>query len=174
MATRVIYGAEVDQTKGNPSNIRYDVIGANSTQFSVGDPVAVSSGKLIVGSAAAEATSLVIYGVAVKDQTLTSTNATVAKVYPGFVPAEDTVFLMGTNSDLTGNATDVGKFYALTGTTGAIQVDTTFGVTTAASRVVEIVKVDPFNEGGTGVGSGLRQVLIRFVKTPYTNINITP
>lgn len=161
------YGAKVWQEDQNGSNIRYDIIGNNSENFDVGDPVARNStGELIVYTG-----TIAIVGVAVKDQTLASDNETVAKVCPGYVPAEDTVFLMGTNSDLTDNATDYGKYYKLTGTTGAVLVDTTTGVQTGNSRQVMILKVDPRGVGGTGSGSGLREVLVKFFKTPMQNVS---
>src|SRR3990167_4745820 len=162
----VLYGASVFGENNNGSNIRYDVLGKNSEQFNVGDPVYVTAGDLAVYSG----TSAIV-GVAVKDQTLTSTNVTVAKVSPGYVPAENTVFLMGTNSDLTSNATDFGKAFKLTGATGAVLVDVASGVVTGNSRQVIILKVDPRQIGGTGSGSGLREVLVKFFKTPIQNVN---
>ena len=158
MAT--LYGARVFQENSKDSNIRYDVIGDNSEVLAIGDPVYINSTNeldIYTGTVA-------ILGVAVKSQTLASDNETVAKVRPGFIPAADTIFLMGTNSDLTNNATDVGKFYKLTGATGAVQVDVSAGVTTGNARIVQIVRVDPREVGGTGAGSGLREVLVRFVK----------
>lgn len=165
MAT--LYGAKVYQENRSESDVRYDVIGNNSEEFTAGDPVTVSSGDLVVAG-----TTDVIYGIAIKSQTLDADNETVAKVCPGYIPADlSTTFLMGTNSDLTGNATDGGTYYKLTtATTGTVQVDVTSGVQTTTSRVVEIVKVDPRNIGGTGAGSGLRECLVRFVKTPVINV----
>lgn len=160
-----LFGAQVYQELGNPSNARYDIIGNNSEVFTANDIVSTSGNDLIVAGA-----TDVIFGVTLKTATMTSDNETVAKVCPSVVPAENTVFLMGTNSDLTGNATDDGNYYKLTGTTGAQQVDVASGVTTTTSRIVEIVKVDPRNIGGTGAGSGLREVLVRFVKTPVLNV----
>lgn len=167
MAAATPTGAQLFQENRNESDIRYDTIGKNSEVIAVNDILCISSGVLKVGTIA-------IVGVAVKGQTLTSSNQTVAKVYPGYIPVDNnTIFLMGTNSDLTGNATNGGTFYKVTGATGAQLVDVTAGTVTGSDRTVEIVKVDPFNEGGTGAGSGLRKVLVRFVNTPYTNINIT-
>ena len=168
MAT--INGAYVWQELSQPSNIRYDVLGKNSVAYTVGDPVKISSGVLDVAG-----TTDTVVGVAVKTQTMASTNQTVAKIYPGYIPADPTtIFLMGTNGDMTGNATDGGTFYKLTtATTNTVQVDQASGAQTGANRVVEIVKVDPYNVGGSGAGSGLRQVLVRFIKTPYSNIQIT-
>lgn len=164
-----IYGASVAQENRNESDLRYDTIGKNSEAMTVGDPLTISSGVLQVAG-----TTDSITGVAAKTATMTSDNATVAKVTPAYVPADQTIFLMGTNADLTGNTTNGGTYYKLTAaTTGTVQVDVTSGVQTTSSRVVEIVKVDPFNLGGTGAGSGLRTCLVRFVKTPYTNVTIT-
>lgn len=163
MAT--LYGAQVFQELSNPSNVRYDIIGNNSEVFTSNDIVSTSSGDLIVAGA-----TDVIFGVTTKTQTMTSTNETVAKVCPPVIPAEGTVFLMGSNGDFAGNDTDVGTYYKLTGTTGAQQVDQASGVTTTTSRIVEIVKVDPRNIGGSGAASGLRECLVRFVKTPILNV----
>lgn len=162
----IIYGASVYQTSGNPLNLRYDTLGKDSEVIAAGDPLTIASGVLAVASA----TSTII-GVAAGAATMPATNDT---VYPAFVPVEDgMIFLMGTNSDLTDNETDGGTYYKLAGTTGAVLVDVTSGAQTTSNRVVEIVKVDPNGVGGTGSGSGLRQCLVRFVKTPYTNVTIT-
>lgn len=166
----VINGASVVQENRNETDVRYDIIGKNSEVFAVGDPVTVASGVLKVAGA-----TDTIVGYAVKAQTMASNNQTVAPiVYPGYVPVDNnTIFLMGSNGDFTGNATDAGTYYKLTGTTGAVQVDQASGVQTGANRIVEIVKVDPFGDGGSGSGSGLRTLFVRFVKTPYTNVQIT-
>ena len=71
---------------------------------------------------------------------------------------------MGTNSDLTDDATDYGTYYRLTGATGAVKVDVSTGVVTNNERQVMIVKVDPRGIGGTGASSGLRECLVKFVK----------
>lgn len=165
-----IYGASVAQENRNESDLRYDTFGKNSEVITVGDPLTIASGQLAVAG-----TTNTIIGVAAKTDTMTSSNVTVAKVTPPYVPAfTQTLFLMGTNADLTGNGTDGGTYYKLTAaTTATVQVDVTSGVQTGANRVVEIVKVDPFNLGGTGAGSGLRTCYVRFVKTPYENVTIT-
>lgn len=164
----VLNGATVFQTVGNPNNLRSDAIGKNSEVFASGDPVMLSSGVLAVVTG-----TNAIVGVVVKKVTMASDNQTVAKVAPSYIPSDNqTIFLMGTNADLTGNATDPGTYYKLTGTTGAVKVDVASGVQVTSSRQVEIVKVDPRNVGGTGAGSGLREVLVRFVSTPYSDINI--
>lgn len=158
-----LFGAQLIQEGRNESDYRYDTIGANSTTFAVGDPVSLSSGTLIV----ATATSNVV-GVCAKAVVTTSNNQTVAKVTVPFIPiSESSIFLMGANGSFTGNATDGGTYYKITGTTGAVQVDQASGVQTTTSRVVEIVKVDPQN------ASDLTQVAVRFVKTPYENVQIT-
>ncbi len=145
----VIYGASVAQSAQNPVNVLYDIIGKNSAAFTVGDPIT---------------------------QTMATNNlAAGTNVAPGYIPVDnDTLFLMGVNTDLTNTATNFGNYCALTAnTTGTVQVDGSNVAQTTSNRVVAIQVVDPFNEGGTGSGSGLRTVLVRFVKTPYTNVTIT-
>ena len=145
---RTIYGAEVFRTSDGSGtvNVSYDALGKNSEVIAVGDIVGLASGLLLV-------TTATMIGVAVKTQTLTSDNQTVAKVKPGYVPiTDDTLFLMGANSDLT-VATAPGTYYPITGATGTQQIDVDGGVSTGATRNVEIVQVDPFNEGGTMLGS---------------------
>lgn len=166
---QVIYGASLYKSAGNETDIVYDAIGKNSEAITAGDPLTIASGVLAVAG-----TTNTVVGIAVKTQTMASNNQTVAKVTPGYIPIKnDDIYLMGTTSDLTGNATNGGTYYCLTAaTTGTLQVDTA-GANTGASRVVEIIKVDPQNIGGTGASSGLRQVLVRIVKTPYTNVTIT-
>lgn len=165
----IIYGASVNNSFKLETDLSYDAIGKNSEAITVGDPLTIASGLLQVAG-----TTNTIVGIAAKTQTLASNNQTVAKIAPGYIPADSALFLMGTNADLTGNATDGGTYYKLTAaTTNTVQVDVTSGVQTGANRVVEIVEVDPFNDGGTGSGSGLRKAIVRFVKTPYTNVTIT-
>lgn len=158
-------GAKLYSNRVLETDYQYDAIGKNSEAIASGDPLTVASGLVKVVSAATDA----IIGVAAKTQTLASDNQTVAKIAPAYIPAEDSIFFMYTNADLTGNATNGGTFYGLTGGTGAVLVDVTSGVTTTTSRQVEIVKVDPRNIGGTGAGSGLREVLVKFFRTPTRN-----
>lgn len=166
---RTIYGAELFQSPKNEVNANYVALGKNSEVFANYDIVSISGATGAETLGVAAATSVVV-GVIVKGATMTSTNQTVAKVVPGYITAEEgNLFLMGTNSDLTDTLTDYGKYYKLSGATGAQVVDVSSGVQTTTNRVVQVIKVDPFNEGGTGSGSGLRQVIIRFVKTPVLN-----
>lgn len=162
----IIYGLTEIQTTQNESYLRYDSLGADSAVFAVGDPVSIQSGSLSVATA-----TQTIVGVAVKAATMPSTNDA---TYVPFIPIQiDSIYLMGTNADLTDNETDGGTYYKITGTTGVVQVDVVSGVQTGASRIVEIIKVDPFNQGGSGSGSGKRVVYVRVVKTPYMNVQIT-
>ena len=165
MAT--LYGARLWQSDGGEPELRYDALGKNSEVFTQGDIVGLATGELLVQTSA-------VVGVVVKTATMTSTNTTVAKVYPGFIPVyDDQLWLMSTDSDLTDNHTDGGTYYGITGATGAQLVAVSQGARTTTNRTLEIVKVDPYNEGGTGAGSGLRKVLVRILKTPYTNITAT-
>jgi hypothetical protein len=161
--SQVLYGATPYNPNDAELDLNYDAVGKNSEAFTNGDPVYYISGQLAVAG-----TTQAIAGVVAQTVTMSSTNAVAAGtgVAPGYFPvSEDTVFLMGTNADLTGNATDVGTFYKLTAnTTGTVQVDVANGVQTTTSRVVMIKKVDPQGLGGTGAGSGLRQCLVVFVK----------
>jgi hypothetical protein len=168
---QVIYGASLYQSEANETDIRYDAIGDNSEAFTAGDPVTIESGGTLAVAGTTAATGIV--GVAVKTQTMASNNETVAKVCPGYIPIRSNdIYLMGTTADAV-VLTGPGTYYCLSAaTTGTLQVDNA-GANTGASRVVEVVKVDPQNIGGTGASSGLRQVLVRFVKTPYTNVTIT-
>lgn len=162
-----ITGAKLWQSGGNGVNTRYDTIGKNSEVFAAGDIVGLSSGDLLVNTTA-------IVGVAMKTVTMASDNVTVAKVKPGFIAVNDeTIWLMGTNSDLTSNAVDGGTYYPVTGGTGAQVLNVAGGVATAHRRTVMVLKVDPYEEGGTGAGSGLRKCLVRILSTPYTNVTIT-
>jgi hypothetical protein len=165
----VIYGASLFRSQDNAQHLEYDIIGKNSVAFTVGDPVTVSSGLLDVAG-----TTTNVVGIAAQTVTMASNNQTVAKVTPAYMPIrQNDLFLMGSTADFTGNATDGGTYFKLTAaTTGTVQIDNS-GATTGASRVVEIVEVDPFNIGGTGASSGLRQVVVRIIKTPYTNVTIT-
>ena len=158
-----IYGATLYQSNKNETDIRYDVIGKDSEAFATGDIVTADGGVLDVVDNATDA----IAGVIVKADTMTSSNTATAKVHPGYIPSDaETVWLMGCNASLTGDQTDYGKFFGLTGATSLQQVDVTTGVTTTTSRQVMIVKVDPNNVGGT---AGLRQCLVKFFRTPSLN-----
>lgn len=160
-----IFGARLIQTNKNESDYRYDTLGKNSEVIAVGDLLTVTGTAGVLKVAGA---TDVIVGVSSKAATMTSTNQTVALVYPPFVPISvDDIYLMGCNAALTGNATDGGTYYKITGTTGAQQVDVVSGVQTTTSRVVEIVKVDPLNAGD------LTQAAVRIIKAPYVNVSAT-
>jgi hypothetical protein len=166
-----LYGAVQVQNSTKDSNLRYDIVGKNSELFHSGELVTETSGVLLVA-----ATTDPVYGVVVKTQAMASDNQTVAQVKPGYIPANEGIFLMGADADLSVVASN-GLYFPVTGATATQQISVaTLGGTTGAtgvSRVLQIVKVDPFNEGGTGAGSGLRQAFVRIVKTPYTNVAIT-
>lgn len=166
---QTLYGARLFTADKNEINAEYPAIGANSEVFTQYDVVGVGGGILNKTLGVALATSTIV-GVVQKTVTMTSTNQTVAKVTPGVLVVDEfSKFLMTTNSDLVSTLVDYGKYYKLTGLTGAQMVDVTSGVQTTTSRIVQIIKVDPFNAGGSGAGSGLRQVVVRFVKTALAN-----
>lgn len=162
----IIYGASVYTPNMLETDYRSDIIGKNSEVIAAGDLLTVQSGVLSVATA-----TQTIVGVAAKTQTMAADNQTNAKIQPAYIPASlNTLFLMGTNADMTGNATDPGTYYKITGTTGVMQMDSTSGVQTTTSRILEVVEVDPRQIGGSGSGSGLREVTVRLIKTPYYGI----
>ncbi len=171
---QTIYGATQLETEGNPSNLNYDVVGKNSEIFFANEIVTLAAGLVTLATGTAT-----VLGVLAGAATMASDNQTVAKVKPGYVPADEGLFLMGADADLTVGASE-GLYFSITGSTATQQISVatpggTTGVTasSATGRVLEIVEVDPFNDGGTGSGSGLRIAKVRFVKTPYTNVAIT-
>jgi hypothetical protein len=162
-----IFGATVWQSTTNPVNYRTGAAGKNSEVITSGDPLTVASGVIKVVSAATDP----IIGVAAKTQTMGAANQTIntSTVYPLYTPADENVtFLMGCNTALTGNSTDVGKYFGLTGATGAVQVNVSGSVTTTTSRQVVIVKVDPY---GLGTTEGLSEVLVNFFNAPSRDSN---
>lgn len=162
----VPFGATLYESNKNETDYNYDLIGKNSEVFTVGDPITNISGQ-----AAVAGTTNAIVGICAKTVTMSATNAgaTGARVVIPYIPVDEkTQFLMQTNSDLTGNATDDFTYYKLTAnTTNTVQVDTTNSAQTTTSRVVMIKKVDPFNDGTSGTnGVGLRVAIVTFVKRP--------
>src|SRR3990167_7587246 len=80
MAT--IYGARLWTEPKNEADLHYDSFGKNSEVFAVNDIVGLSAGQLLVATAA-------IVGVVAKTVTMSSTNVTVAKVQPPYIPIEN-------------------------------------------------------------------------------------
>lgn len=160
-----IYGARLwnVDSEGVANTAAY-FIGSNSCTYTKGDVVAHQGGQLVVKGATS---SPAIVGVVLKTATMASTNQTVAKVYPKYydLSQKDTVWLMGTNSDLTATAS-VGVFMNINsdGTTAVQQVDASSAVLVAGNKELVCLAVDPQAEGGTGSGSGLRQGLFKFVR----------
>jgi len=109
-------------------NVRHDVqsgypiIGKNSTQFSQVDPVvADSSGWLDIAG-----TTTKVLGFSTDDRTMASTNQTVAKIKPTYVPSQGVLAQITADQAVT--QTDIGA-YADTGTatTGAFVVNLVAG-----------------------------------------------
>ena len=158
---QTLYGASLAKAPVMSDN--YDggrVIGKNSEVFTAGDVATIDASNGLKVAGATDA----VYGIVAATQTMTASNQTVALVKPQCLEIDqDYEFLMGCNADLVA-LTSVGAYYKLTGTTGIQQVDVSSGVQTTTSRVVMCTEVDPFQVGGTGSGSGLRQGLFKFVK----------
>jgi hypothetical protein len=162
-----LYGARLWGEVKNESDLRYDFLGKDSEVIAAGDILQVTSGVLNVGTQT-------IVGVAARAYTAAQMGSDNDTVYPAFIPVSpDSIWLMGTNSDLTDNETNGGTYYGVTGATGAQRVDVTTGVRTTTARTVEIIKVDPRGIGGSGANSGLREVLVRFVKSANYNVSTT-
>jgi hypothetical protein len=163
---QTLYGAQQGTSPNNPTNTDGGrVIGKNSEVFTANDVVSIdNTNGLLVAGATSD-----IYGVVLKSQTMGASNQTVTKVTPMcFVVDQSYEWLMGTNSDLS-PLTSVGQYYAITGTTGIQQVDVNGGAMTGTARQLICTQVDPYQVGGTGSGSGLRQGLFKFVKiTDFT------
>lgn len=157
---QTLFGARCVTSPNNPTNTDGGrAIGNNSEVFTANDVVTLSGGQVQVAGA-----TDAVYGVALKTQTMTANNETVAKVTPYVFPIDQNYeYMMGTNADLS-PLTSIGVFYKLTGTTGIQQVDVTGGAMTGVARVVVCTKVDPNGDGGTGAGSGLRVGLFKFVR----------
>ena len=162
----IIYGMQPYGFQNLEQNMESYAVGKNSEVFAVFDPVTYTNGTIAVAG-----TTNSIMGVAMKAQTMSSTNNGAANVTPLTVPVDETtVFLMGGgNSATTGFnlIADVGTYWKLTGTTGSVQVDIGAGVQTTTNRNVMIVKVDPLNEGTTGsTSAGDHKVLVKVVRRP--------
>ena len=159
LTSQTLYGAQQTTSPNNPTNTDGGrVIGQNSAVFTANDLVSVTTTGLEVATSSTD-----IYGVVLKTQTMGASNQTVDFVQPlCFIADQSYEWLMGTNSDLSA-LSSIGQYYKITGTTGIQQVDVSGGAMTGTARQVVCTDVDPQGLGGTGVGSGLRQGLFKFV-----------
>jgi hypothetical protein len=126
-----------------PDNIAIaaDIIGNNSEVFAPADPVSIdANGNLIVATAGVK-----VIGFATDDVTMSSSNETVAKVKPNYIPAYQGVKMVYTADQAAVTADDIGEYCDLTGTTGAIQMDLTGGT----SGQFIILEADPDGDGTT-------------------------
>jgi len=159
---QTLYGAQQSTSPTNPTNTDGGrILGNNSEVFTANDIVTVEVGSGILAVAGATSD---IYGVVLKSQTMGASNETVNLVKPlCFVADQSYEWLMGTNADLS-SLTSLGQYYKIVGTTGIQQVDVSGGAMTGTARQVICTAVDPSGLGGTGVGSGARQGLFKFVQ----------
>lgn len=117
-------------------------IGTNSTQFTIGDAVAETSGLLVVA-----ANSSRILGFANEDKTMASDNATVAKYELSIIPAYPGMEVECDFDAAVTQATAVGFYAVLTGATGVQQLSqASLSATVGQFRVT---KLDPRGEGST-------------------------
>ncbi|MFA5695984.1 MAG: hypothetical protein WC917_00765 [Bacilli bacterium] len=120
----------------------YPVIAASSEQFSYADPVYINtSGFLAVF---AQSTNPAVLGYYCgQGETMSSTNETVAKVCPDYVPAFGVEMVFGSDQDCT--QTDVGDYCDMgTTTTGAYELDLAAGQSNESSFF--ILGFDPDGE----------------------------
>lgn len=113
------------------------VIGKNSEVFSKGDPVTIDSdGFLIYATAGTK-----VLGFSLEDVTMTSSNQTVAKYSPQYVPALGVKMIYLADQACT--QTDLGQYADLVGTTGATLMNLNSGATGQ-------FLVEAFNPDGLG------------------------
>lgn len=125
--------------------VAYPIIGNNSAQFTVADPVYIDGDGFI---ALATAGSLV-FGYAIDDITMASDNETVAKVCPKIAPALGHIMSYPNNGAHDFVQTDIGtKADFSTATTGAFDINNT----TAAHGQVFILGFDPRGEADNDQG----------------------
>lgn len=125
--------------------VEYPIIGANSVQFSVADPVYIDSSGYI---ALATAGSL-IFGYSIDDVTMDSDNVTVAKVCPKIAPALGHIMSYPNNGAHDFAQTDIGAYADFnTATTGAFDLNNT----TASAAQMLILGFDPHNESDDDQG----------------------
>ena len=158
---RFVYGFELYRPQQQAHDYFYPGYGANSEVFAKGDPVAAGATGLVVAG-----TTATVIGIAVRDQTMSSTNQTAAKVRPALIPTNpEYEFLASGNADMN-SLTQIGITYQLVGTTGAIMVDVTTGTRAAVTNAAVIIctDIDPDREGGAGDEGGARLGVFRFVK----------
>lgn len=134
-----LYGAANIRSYEGAPDLEYR-IGANSAQFTKGDIVTFSSGFLAVASADSRPV-----GICDLSATMTSNNQTVAKQEVPFIPASDELLFEMDFNDSSAVEGDIGSFYQLTGTTGAMLVNRS--TKSATVGPVVLVKLDPRGEG---------------------------
>lgn len=171
-----LYGFSLYKAPTGEANIESFVVGANSENFTVGDPVIMSGGfaaKLNVPTNAGTAVStLPLLGIAAKTVTFNSTNQTGSKATLGIIPIDQNyTFLCNADGELS-LSTHPGLFFSISmnnTTSGqfagvlATSASSLYGITLPAL----CVGVDPFGEGTTGVGGGSRKGLFRFVRSQF-------
>jgi len=125
--------------------VAYPIIGNNSAQFSVADPVYIDADGFI---SIATAGSLV-FGYSIDDITMAADNETVAKVCPKIAPALGHIMSYPNNAAHDFIQTDIGaKADFQTATTGAF----TLNNSTAATGQMFILGFDPKGEADNDQG----------------------
>ena len=122
--------------------VGYPIIGNNSIQFSVGDPLYVnSSGYLAIAVVDGK-----VLGYSLENITMSSSNTSVAKVCPKYATTTNVLMVYPVTSSVGYAQTEIGAYTKLeTLTTGAI----TLNATTGATGQFLIVGIDPKGDGTT-------------------------
>ena len=124
--------------------VGHPIIGANSTTFSVADPVSInSSGFLTTATAGSK-----IIGWCLEAKVTTSTNQTVAKYAPQWIPAEGVTVRLTADAAVTQAMLANNVFKDLgTVTSGSMTVATA----TITGGQLKIVGFDPDGDGTTTI-----------------------
>lgn len=122
--------------RGDPQT-GFPIIGENSQQFSVADPVTAQADGFLDIAAAAEK----ILGWSVDSRTMAATNQTVAKAKPLYLPAEGILAQITGDIAVTQTVMDSYSDFS-TATTGAYVVDVT-NATSSTAQVHILGSPDP-------------------------------
>lgn len=128
----------------SPDRVLRPVIAANSTTFSVADPVSInSSGFLTTATAGSK-----VLGYCLENKTTTSDNQTVAKYKPAVAPAEGTVLRITADAAVTQAMMAIAVYKDLgTVTSGAM----TLATAAITGGQFKIIGFDPDDDGSTTV-----------------------
>jgi len=162
-----LYQFSLYKSPTNGVSEEYAIVGGNSLQFTVGDPIIMSGG--FAATYGSVATTQPVLGIAAKTVLMSSTNQTVALVKVPYFPIDQAYWFLGGSDGELSLTTSAGNFFQLNGTGPSGQyvgvIAASVSSLATASTPALCLGVDPMALGTTGVGGGSRQGLFRFVKT---------